>query len=70
MAEYLLRHEIVKGKDGGSISGNYLVISRALSSDYEPEGSPASAQGVTVSQNLIHKIVSHIYFFFFFFLRF
>ena len=49
MAEYLLRHEIVKGKEGGSISGNYLVISRALSSDYEPEGSPASAQGVTVN---------------------
>lgn len=50
MAEQLMRHELNRAIDAGGNKSleSFTVISRALSSDYEPEGSPASQQGVTV----------------------
>ena len=48
MAEYLMRYMIENEKSAGRLSGEYTVISRALSNAYEPEDSPASAQGVSV----------------------
>ena len=51
MAEQLMRYELKKAVDTGDKSlESYRIKSRALSSDYEPEGSPASHQGVTVIQ--------------------
>jgi hypothetical protein len=45
MAEYLFRRKIDLKKLG---EGKFVVGSRSLSTDYEPEGSPASSQGIEV----------------------
>ncbi len=45
MAEYLCRQYL---QNQGLHEAPFVVISRSLSTDYEPEGSPASAQGVEV----------------------
>ena len=45
MAEYLCRRQL---KKEGIHEAPFVVISRSLSTDYEPEGSPASSQGIEV----------------------
>lgn len=45
MAEHLFRKKL---EAKGWSAENYVVGSRSLSTDYEPEGSPASPQGVEV----------------------
>ena len=58
MAEQLMRYELQKAVDAGDKSlESYTVISRALSSDYEPEDSPASQQGVTVIFESFHYLI-------------
>lgn len=44
MVEYVARQKLA----GMGISDQFTVASRSLCTDYEPEGSPASAQGVEV----------------------
>ena len=48
MCEFLLRDKIQKAQ----LSGNFAVISRSLSEDYEPQNSPANEQGQLVSTKL------------------
>ena len=48
MCEFLLRDKIQKAQ----LSGNFAVISRSISEDYEPQNSPANEQGQLVSTKL------------------
>jgi protein-tyrosine-phosphatase len=53
MAEYLFRRKInLKNLD----EEKFVVSSRSLSTDYEPEGSPASSQGVEVMFTCYHGL--------------
>lgn len=49
MAEYLCRDILSRY----GLDTEYTVVSRSLSTDYEPECSPASLQGIQVSQQLL-----------------
>jgi len=54
MAEFLFRGIIDREKERGadaSLLDNIIVKSRSVSTDYEPENSPASPQGVEVLMN-------------------
>ncbi len=44
MAEYLMRDKLVKA----NLQNLFDVRSRSLTEAYEPQGSPASAQGIQV----------------------
>lgn len=48
MCEYLMREKITKS----GLSGEFAVVSRSLSENYEPQNSPANEQGQLVSRML------------------
>jgi protein-tyrosine-phosphatase len=46
MCEYMLRDQLVQAQ----IADKFTVVSRSLTEDYEPSGSPANEQGGAVSR--------------------
>ena len=47
MCEYLFRDKLVKS----GLDSEFSVVSRSLSTDYEPQGSPANERGLEVSDH-------------------
>ena len=52
MCEYMFRDKVEKM----GLSSEFSVASRSLSTDYEPQGSPANEQGQLVRKYITRKI--------------